>query len=157
MDNSHCIICNSSIARSCSSCHSISYCSVKCQKLDWRLHKKVCKAFTTLGPRPSPSHKLAILLPVDSKDPQLVWIECEQRIDSDRTWKIAKTDALLEVEKVGGIRGHLGESRMVTRNVRREYKLSYTVQIISRETFLIDGSSRNVCVRRLTKWRLKHE
>lgn len=46
---------------------------------------------------------------------------------------------------------------MITRNVRREYKLSHTVQIISRETFLIDGSSRNVCVGRLTKWRLKHE
>ncbi|KAH8674471.1 hypothetical protein BGZ60DRAFT_404089 [Tricladium varicosporioides] len=83
MATSTCIICNSSNAKSCSSCHSISYCSLECQKSDWPLHKTICKTFTTLPSRPSPSHKLAILFPVDSKDPQLIWIKCERDVDDE--------------------------------------------------------------------------
>ena len=39
-----CNVCNSSKNLSrCNRCKSIWYCSVTCQKMDWRTHKKVCK------------------------------------------------------------------------------------------------------------------
>ncbi|KAJ7225071.1 hypothetical protein B0H12DRAFT_1060134 [Mycena haematopus] len=32
----------------CSGCHRISYCSSECQKLDWKLHKPMCKALSAI-------------------------------------------------------------------------------------------------------------
>lgn len=48
-----CTVFNGLNAKVCSSCHSISYCSSECQKLDWPLHKTICKnlhnlRFTTI-------------------------------------------------------------------------------------------------------------
>ena len=39
----------------------------------------------------------------------------------------------------------------------RGFNLSHTVQVIGRETFLIDGSTPNVCVRHTTKGRMTHD
>ncbi|KAJ8058952.1 hypothetical protein OCU04_011936 [Sclerotinia nivalis] len=60
----------------CGSCKSIAYCSPKCQKLDWSLHKTLCKEFASLSPRPSKCHKLAFYFPVDFKYPKLEWLQC---------------------------------------------------------------------------------
>ncbi|KAF7934765.1 uncharacterized protein EAE98_002810 [Botrytis deweyae] len=57
----------------CGSCLSILYCSRECQRLDWSFHKGFCKAFTSLGPRPSDGHSLAFYFPVDL-DPRLEWV-----------------------------------------------------------------------------------
>ncbi|ESZ93901.1 hypothetical protein SBOR_5722 [Sclerotinia borealis F-4128] len=58
----------------CASCKSISYCSSKCQKLDWFLHKVLCKDFASLAPRPSDDHRLAFYFPLDSDKPKLQWV-----------------------------------------------------------------------------------
>ena len=71
-----CLICNATDVKSCVSCRSASYCSKECQKIDWPLHKHLCKIIPTMTTRPSPSSRLAILFPVDSKSPKLVWVNC---------------------------------------------------------------------------------
>jgi hypothetical protein len=153
-----CIICNVSNNKFCSSCHLISYCSLECQKLDWPLHKTICKTFTALPSQPSPSHKLAILFPVDSKDPQLIWIECERRRDEDGVaYDMPDTQPHLGIENLDPEYRDTSEFKNITRNVLRGYSLSNTVQIIARETFLFDGSAPNVCVRYTTKGQLRHD
>ncbi|APA08862.1 predicted protein [Sclerotinia sclerotiorum 1980 UF-70] len=62
----------------CGSCKSITYCSAKCQKLDWPLHKVLCKAFASLRPRPSERHKLILYFPVDSTYAKLGWFPCPE-------------------------------------------------------------------------------
>ena len=153
-----CIICNGLDAKFCSLCHSISYCSPECQKPDWPLHKTICKTFATLPSRPSPSHKLAILLPVDSKDPQLIWIKCERHVDDEDgvAWEMPDTQHLLQIENLDPKYQHAREFISIKRNVLRGFNLNYTVQVIGRETALIDGSAPNVCVRHTTKGQTTH-
>lgn len=154
-----CIICNSSDAKFCSFCRSASYCSPQCQRDDWYLHKTICKTFTTLPSRPSTSHKLAILFPIDSKVPRLIWIECEQRIDDEDgvSWEMPDTQHLLEIEKLNPKYQHAREFKSIKRNVLRGYNLNHTVQVVARETFLIDGSTPNVCVQHTTKGQMTHD
>jgi hypothetical protein len=159
MATSICTICNGSDAKFCSLCHSISYCSTECQKLDWPLHKTICKTFTTLDSRPSPSHKLAILFPVDSKDPKLIWIKCERHVDDDDgiAWEMPVTQPILATENLDPRYQDAREFKRITRSVLRGFNLSYTVQVICRETFLIDGSTPNVCVRQTTRGQMTHD
>lgn len=60
----------------CGSCKSIDYCSRKCQRLDWPIHQILCDEFSSLGQRPSDSHKLVFNFPVDEKVPRLEWLFC---------------------------------------------------------------------------------
>jgi hypothetical protein len=159
MATTTCIICNRSDAKLCFLCRSSSYCSPQCQKDDWSLHKMVCKTFTNLPPRPSTSHKLAIIFPVDAKNPQLVWIKCERHVDDEDgvAWETPDTQYVLGVENLDPKYKHAREFKSIKRNVPRGYNLSHTVQVICRETFLLDGSTSNVCVRHTTKGRMTHD
>eukprot|EP01084_Bolivina_argentea_P122286 216702_1 len=38
-----CCVCSESTTQRCSGCKSVYYCSAKCQKQDWKMHKKQCK------------------------------------------------------------------------------------------------------------------
>jgi hypothetical protein len=153
MANQTCIMCNGSNAKSCSSCHSISYCSQKCQKDDWPLHKTICKAFTTLPSRPSPSHKLAILFPVDSINPQLIWIECNRLVDDEDgiAWESPDTQNLLNIENLDPKYGQTREFKKIRRTKPSAFNLSDTVDVIPRETASIDGFTPNVCVLNMLK------
>jgi hypothetical protein len=159
MSTSTCTICNGSDAKYCSLCHSISYCSPECQKLDWPLHKTICKTFTALDSRPSPSHKLAILFPVDSKHPQLIWIKCERHVDDEDgiAFEMPITQPILETENLDPKYLDVPESKPINRSVLRGFRLSHTVKVICRETFLIDGSTSNVCVRHTTRGQMTHD
>lgn len=154
-----CIICNVSNGNLCSSCHSIAYCSRKCQKLDWPLHKTICKPITTLPSQPSPSHKLAILFPVHSEVPQLIWINCERRIDDEdgQAWESADTQPFLDIEILDPKYRNAQEYKSIRRNGLRGFNLNHTVQVICRETFLVDGSTSNVCVRHTTQGQMTHD
>jgi hypothetical protein len=77
-----CIVCNASNAKFCLLYHLILYYSPEYQKPDWPLQKIISKTFTALPPRPLPSHKLAILFLVNSKDPELLWIKYERQVDN---------------------------------------------------------------------------
>ncbi|KAH6667820.1 hypothetical protein B0J14DRAFT_172959 [Halenospora varia] len=122
------------------------------------LHKTICKAFTTLPLRLSPSHKLAILFPIDSKDQQLIWIKCERLVDDEDgiAWEMPDTQHLLEIENLDPKYESAREFLKIKRNALRGFNLSYTVEVIGQETALIDGSTPNVCVLHTTKGQTTH-
>ncbi|KAJ6554867.1 hypothetical protein B0H19DRAFT_1154664 [Mycena capillaripes] len=47
----------------CSGCHRISYCSSECQKLDWKMHKPMCKALSGIEKTPIAAAALFFSLP----------------------------------------------------------------------------------------------
>lgn len=57
MAPSKCIVCKTPNGKCCITCKSAKYCSTKCQKLDWPLHKLLCKRFATYGELPSVSRR----------------------------------------------------------------------------------------------------
>jgi hypothetical protein len=72
-------------------------------------------------------------------------------------WESPDTRQLLEIENLDPRYQHAREFKRITRNVLRGYNLSHTVEVICRETFLIDGSTPNVCVRHTTNERMTHD
>ncbi len=157
-----CTMCNTSDAKRCGVCHSASYCSQACQKADWLLHKIICKSFTALPERPSPSHKLAFLLPTASKTPEIIWVKCEQRTEDEGygsiQWERSDIDGILSSEQVlPEYKGGIPEHKLIKRNALRGFNLHYTVQVICRDTFLIDGSKSNSCVMEITKGKMTHD
>jgi len=41
-DGVNCVSCSSPGDKKCTACHSVTYCSAKCQKKDWSRHKRLC-------------------------------------------------------------------------------------------------------------------
>ncbi|KAF7934762.1 uncharacterized protein EAE98_002807 [Botrytis deweyae] len=86
-----CAFCNVTGAKQrCAGCKTLFYCNEQCQKGDWKLHKLVCRPyadFTTNVPRPANGNlgpfKLVILLPVNEKQPQFLWLETCQRSSTE--------------------------------------------------------------------------
>ncbi|RIB12198.1 P-loop containing nucleoside triphosphate hydrolase protein [Gigaspora rosea] len=48
MNDNKCNICKKSTKRCCSKCKQIYYCSKKCQKKDWKIHKEYCENSSTV-------------------------------------------------------------------------------------------------------------
>lgn len=70
-----CVVCGSAAQVSCSSCESCRFCSVTCKETDTALHKQLCSHFSTLPPRPSVDHRLALVFPEREPSPHLLWVE----------------------------------------------------------------------------------
>lgn len=87
-----CTVCGRSTDNKCAKCKSAHYCSANCQKKDWPLHKLLCGSYveflktrptsTTKG-QESVTAKVALLFPVDSTNPKLVWVIARQSIGED--------------------------------------------------------------------------
>ncbi|KAI0152844.1 hypothetical protein GGR57DRAFT_513428 [Xylariaceae sp. FL1272] len=71
-----CLICEKPADKKCGRCKSSAYCSARCQKLDFGIHKLLCQQFADFddASRPTQDHIRAILFPVDQKAPKLVWL-----------------------------------------------------------------------------------
>ena len=63
MKDVDCMVCSKNLdkARYCGGCKMASYCSIECQRKDWKHHKKIC---TKLGPT-LPKFQPSIKLPID--------------------------------------------------------------------------------------------
>ncbi|KAF2102322.1 hypothetical protein NA57DRAFT_54238 [Rhizodiscina lignyota] len=59
---------------SCPQCDYIDYCSTTCQKLDWKLHKPLCKSLKDFKEVPQ-GYIRAILFPEEKRDPQWVFLK----------------------------------------------------------------------------------
>src|SRR5438046_1259916 len=154
MPSLDCAICNSPNSHSCASCRSAAYCSIECQQTDWPVHKTLCKTFKTFQSSTGTSSrsKLGLLLPVDSKMPRLVWIECElKEFEGAPPFEYPHVVSLL------GTDDPFPERKPINRSVFRGFDIDHTVQVVCRETFLIDGSKKNVCVGELTRGAMRHD
>ena len=68
------------------------------------------------------------------------------------------TGGILSSEKVlPEFERGIPERKPIKRNVLRGFDLYYTVQVICRDTFLIDGSKPNSCVMEITKGKMTHD
>ncbi|KAH0556756.1 hypothetical protein GP486_005453 [Trichoglossum hirsutum] len=154
---SPCAICNSPNSYSCASCYSAAYCSIECQQTDWPVHKTLCKIFKNFqsSTRTSSRSKLGLLLPVDSKTPRPVWVECElindYEYEGDLPYEYSHVDSLLGTDKP------FPERKSITRNIFRGFSLDHTVKVVCRETFLVDGSKKNICIEELTRGKMLHD
>jgi hypothetical protein len=55
-----CSVCGGGPARHCSGCRSVRYCSVKCQKKDFKEHKVICKAMHIFKVQVKEMHELVV-------------------------------------------------------------------------------------------------
>ncbi|PKS13283.1 hypothetical protein jhhlp_000054 [Lomentospora prolificans] len=69
-----CTFCWTTTNLKCEGCGA-RFCRRGCRDLDWKFHKRVCSKFGGLDPgdRPSRDHFLAILLPMKTREPELIW------------------------------------------------------------------------------------
>jgi hypothetical protein len=87
--------------------------------------------------------------------PRLVWIECELKEDDE--YEGALPYEYSHVHSLLGTDEPFPERKPITRNIFRGFNLDHTVEVVCRETFLIDGSEKNVCVGELTKGAMHHD
>lgn len=178
-----CTICNAPGAKSCSSCHSSAYCSPTCQRADWRIHKTVCLTLKDMPPRPTPSHKLGILFPVEVRTPQLIWYESERKVD---VWGLlvpeaadegaeGKPDGEEEEEvkeeeeeeraefDIAKLESVMGNDKAPVQympfqiNSVKRFDLDHTINLICREEHSIDGSKLNRCILEMTRDKTPHD
>lgn len=164
MSSHACTVCNAKGAKSCSSCHSSAYCTPTCQRADWRIHKTVCPSLKEMPPRPTPSHKLGILFPVQSRIPQLIWYESERKVDvwggpAEGEPEAEEERAEFDIAKLGSV---MGDDKPPVQympfqiNPVKRFELDHTLNLVCREEHGIDGSKLNRCILKLAKDKTPH-
>ncbi|KAI0532870.1 hypothetical protein GGR58DRAFT_147389 [Xylaria digitata] len=141
-----CIICNKSNALRCQRCKSASYCSKLCQRGDFPIHKLLCAKFSAfdIKERPTEEHVRAILFPVDQRQPKLIWLHCEWKEPEDEyeiRWQSPNAQPYLNSH---------GHEVPIRYNPVLARRLSNTVCVSYRDTFLIDGSAPNRSIKAIT-------
>ncbi|KXS95582.1 hypothetical protein AC578_3269 [Pseudocercospora eumusae] len=140
-DQQPCIICANPKAKRCTSCRSSAYCSTVCQKQDWKIHRLLCKQLQdTISTRPTPAHRLCILLPKDEGTPRLVWLDSSEEVQQR------------EIESL------LGEPRpqstFLQDDARSNHELHHSLVLRSRN--IGSGDSINQCITTLIRGSEKH-
>ena len=145
-------MCNARSAKLCSQCRSSWYCSRECQGSDWPSHKLLCRKFATQASRPSLSHIRAIFFPVDRAQPQMIWLPVAREVDEGLPFHVidlrhylgedCAMEATMRIEH-NPVRGRNLGSGMAWWHPRKE---GYSVALIHRDAFLIDGSAPNVSI-----------
>lgn len=70
-----CTTCDNQGRLVCGGCKSIHYCSTACQKVDWPVHKIICKDYSQfVNTRPDGDHHSAIYFAPDEPVPRFVWL-----------------------------------------------------------------------------------
>jgi hypothetical protein len=134
---------------------SVCYCGQQCQRDDWRYHWLLCKKlkpFLDTEPRPSPAHKLAILLPQNEENPVLVWM----RIDSSHGFESAETDPILGPSKRGSFAVNHVPASMQLEQAKpgARNNLDHSVQVIVHDES--DAISNNTCITKVLNGNLGH-
>jgi hypothetical protein len=117
----------------------------------------VCSQFKTFNSdpklRPSPSHKLAILLPVDGEEPKLVWADCPMK--NGQFWESPEYRKFLGDDDPYSQRIVVDAKLKAANPDLRRFALEHTVVLYIREAALKDGSLPNKCVVSMMKGKHK--
>jgi hypothetical protein len=141
-------VCDKKNAKHCARCLCTSYCSTKCQQDDWKTHKLLCASFTAFAAtnRPTSDHRRAVLFNQDKKKPEFIWLRRKwiRDIDVDGDgYHILETAEIIGDDT-------LEKHSPIQYNTRLKRALPNTINIIYRDTFLVDGSRPNKSVASVT-------
>ncbi len=136
----------------CVQCKSTWYCSRECQRIDWTIHKHLCRKFKDFQTRPEPNLVRAIYFPEDDKDPRFVWLK--QNDDPlDLEYMIEKFE-LGEVEKLLVADDGEVTQQYVTRSIRQDRrtdKVTARVYLLMHHKSFTNGSRPNKSIGWITK------
>lgn len=148
-DASHlCTMCNTTNVHFCNRCKSTRYCSKACQQTDWPTHKLLCATFSSFDPlsRPSNENFRAILFPVDDKKPKVIWLHCKWCSDEDDYGGRYQSPQVKSFLGPDAFPKHAP----IQYNPVLKRRLSDTIYICHRDTFLVDGSKANNSITGIT-------
>ena len=151
---STCTICDSTCTKACAQCHATRYCSTECQQTDWPSHRLLCSQYSTHTDRPDPCYKRAILFLPGELKPKFIWVECNSYGVPGYTYESPQVQ-----QHLGGKLGSydaLPDYIRIRHNTLRDRNLSNTLEVICRDSFLIDGSSVNSSVVKATQGAMRH-
>lgn len=140
-----CVVCNKSNTRLCNRCKSARYCSTTCQSADFPTHKLLCAVYSTFdtSSRPTDEHFQAILFPPGDNKPKVVWLKCKWYDDDSGRYQLPQTGSFLGPDACGS-------HTPILYNPVLKRKLSDTICVCYRDTFLIDGSTTNNSIASIT-------
>lgn len=139
-----CDMCSKPGPQRCQACHKSRYCSRECQKLDWPIHKLVCKLFKDFEERPGGNFRRAIYFPDTNSRPRFIWLPF--------TWiggDAGNGEGIYHLPNLDIIFGkgkQLAAPNSLTFNPVLNRFLSHTILINYGDSCLIDGSPWNKSV-----------
>ncbi|KAE9378637.1 hypothetical protein N431DRAFT_396424 [Stipitochalara longipes BDJ] len=149
-------MCNAENPQLCAACGSSAYCSKKCQKEDWVLHKELCKGYRLFHVlRPDKNHRIAILFPVDSQSPRLVWVKIEAKAEqkevaggSNANYRIIEMSLLADVILVPllGEEGRKTTKIISEFNIAHGFHLIHQIEIIRCENHKTENVNKSISV-----------
>jgi hypothetical protein len=162
----NCVVCDKLSTFACVECKTSHYCSINCVNKDQPVHQFFCSqlaTFTATTPRPASKsicpdtasdgdesviYRRGLLLPVDSKDPQYVWVKCKQKF-------YASDGRISEQADFGEFLGsHLG---MIETKTKGRVEMDYAVTVWYGDEYLGDGSKPNKCIAVLSRGSKKRD
>ncbi|KAF7960661.1 hypothetical protein EAE96_000335 [Botrytis aclada] len=152
---STCTICNLP-AKDCARCKSAAYCSSECQILDWPLHKTLCKKITKMPSRPSPTHKLGVLFPPDSKSPDLVWVNFKKIEIPGVEGQFNLPDVNRFLTYSSGDSFDPEQLLIKPQGIMRARHIKHTLAVFMRDNFGSDGSKMTQSASSITAGKMKH-
>lgn len=143
MDTTTCHHCYKEAASiECSSCKVLSYCSEACQKADEGPHEVICQGFEDFHrKKPKPVHHLCLLLPVEDRNPKLIWMNFDTKGKDGVAFEEPNSDALWQ-----------RLTPIYSSTPFKSFDISqgtYVVRVMAGNTDFADGSEENRCLTHL--------
>ena len=139
---------NESVLSTCQHCKRI-HCSPSCQ-LDDKLHHVLCTSYDDFfikSPRPSSSHKLALLLPEDADAPLFIWLRTQVHRSN---WESSIIELHLGPDEPISHIIPMDDDQLALANAKEPLsKCKSTLIAEIRSSYASDGSLPNYCIEKL--------
>jgi hypothetical protein len=143
-----CVVCFKLTNLSCSKC-GLNFCGKSCQDQEWSKHKHFCDSLPVSIKNSNNESVWAFLFPENSE--KVIQIQVPIIIEYFE-------EELLSLPQLNEFIGSCGASSYMPRNPYNKDRLISDMLLIHyRDTFLIDGSKSNLCIKVLTQGRNPHD
>ena len=140
-----CIICSRDLQlRACTSCGVALYCSPKCQKEDWKVHKILCATWENFKQPPAGrvDMRRVIVFEVSRPVVRFAWVPVRWIASGGESYDNPDISSVLEAREGGSLGGY----SMYVRNAVRNRRMKIPLLLRLRDAALIDGSPTNSAV-----------